>query len=229
MVDFGGRVARRRLEPRREKRSAGPAIEKTTPQIRLCLALFSEENHTMRVEQDARTLLRAAALCGLLVCAGCNHALSSANSGGPSGGAPIASVKTRGDWGASLLAGGSVGVGMFPAKFTFDVNAVPSCANDYVAFNMSLAGASPTANASQGGNTFSGSGIPNGTLTITHGTTSLAWTAGTTFAVVNNNSGSGTGATTNATNLAAAIASLGGPIGVMATSSGPTVTITALT
>ena len=183
----------------------------------------------MNIELAARTVMGTAALCGLFVCAGCNHALSSGNSGGPSGGAPIASAKARGDWGASLLAGGSVGVGMFPAKFTFDVNAVPSCANDYVAFNTSLAGAAPTTNASQGGNTFSGSGIPTGILTITHGATSLALTAGTTFAVVNNNSGGGTGAATNATNLAGAIASLGGPVGVTASSSGPTVTITALT
>ena len=43
----------------------------------------------------------------------------------------------------SLLAGGTVGVGMDPAKFTFDVTAAPSCTNDYVAFNTSLV-ASPT-------------------------------------------------------------------------------------
>jgi hypothetical protein len=183
----------------------------------------------MNFERVARTLVGAAALSGLLVIAGCNHSLSSGNSGGPPGGTPIASVKAPGDWGASLLAGGTVGVGMFPAKFTFDVNAPPSCANDYVAFNSGLAGASPTTNANQGGNTFSGSGIPNGTLTIKHGATSLALTAGSTFAVVNNNSSSGTGAMTNATSLAAAIASLGGPVGVTAMSSGPTVTITALT
>jgi hypothetical protein len=46
------------------------------------------------------------------------------------------------DWGMSLLAGGTVGDEMFPAKFTFDVNATPSCTNDYVAFNTSLIGSS---------------------------------------------------------------------------------------
>jgi hypothetical protein len=44
------------------------------------------------------------------------------------------------DWGMSLGAGATVGEGMSPAKFTFDVNAAPSCANDYVVFNTSLTG-----------------------------------------------------------------------------------------
>lgn len=46
------------------------------------------------------------------------------------------------DWGMSLLAGGTAGAGEYPAKFTFDVNATPSCTNDYVAFTTSLAGSS---------------------------------------------------------------------------------------
>ncbi len=44
------------------------------------------------------------------------------------------------DWGMSLLAGGTAGAGTYPAKFTFDINATPDCANDYVAFTTSLAG-----------------------------------------------------------------------------------------
>jgi len=36
------------------------------------------------------------------------------------------------DWSVSL--GGSVAEDMFPAKFTFDVNAAPNCANDFVVF-----------------------------------------------------------------------------------------------
>src|ERR1700686_3770030 len=98
----------------------------------------------MNIERVARTLLGAAAFCGLLVNAGCNAGLSNnSNSGGPPGGTPVPAVKPRVDWGMSLLAGGTVGVGMDPAKFTFDVNAAPSCTNDYVAFNTSLV-ASPT-------------------------------------------------------------------------------------
>jgi hypothetical protein len=44
------------------------------------------------------------------------------------------------DWGMSLLAGGKAGAGVYPAKFTFDINATPNCTNDYVAFTTSLAG-----------------------------------------------------------------------------------------
>jgi len=46
------------------------------------------------------------------------------------------------DWGMSLLAGGGAGAGVYPAKFTFDINATPDCTNDYVAFTTSLAGSS---------------------------------------------------------------------------------------
>jgi hypothetical protein len=46
------------------------------------------------------------------------------------------------DWGTSLGPNGTVGNGMFPAKFSFDVNATPSCANDFVVFNTSSVGAS---------------------------------------------------------------------------------------
>jgi hypothetical protein len=44
------------------------------------------------------------------------------------------------DWGISLGIGATAGEGMSPAKFTFDINATPSCANDYVVFNTSLTG-----------------------------------------------------------------------------------------
>ena len=46
----------------------------------------------------------------------------------------------RRDWAISLGAGATVGTGQFPAKFSFDVNAAPSCTADYVAFTTSLAG-----------------------------------------------------------------------------------------
>ena len=46
------------------------------------------------------------------------------------------------DWGMSLGNKGTVGDEMFPAKFSFDVNATPSCTNDFVVFNTSLAGSS---------------------------------------------------------------------------------------
>src|SRR5437773_3173321 len=67
------------------------------------------------------------------------------------------------DWGTSLGAGGKGGAGMFPAKFSFDVTAAPSCANDYVAFNTSLAGLAGTT-ASQTG-TFTASSL-TGSVTV---------------------------------------------------------------
>jgi hypothetical protein len=58
---------------------------------------------------------------------------------GDDGHAPAHNPARR-DWALSLGANGTVGAGQFPAKFTFDVNATPSCTADYVAFTTSLAG-----------------------------------------------------------------------------------------
>jgi hypothetical protein len=44
------------------------------------------------------------------------------------------------DWGMSMGASGRSGAEMYPAKFSFDVNAAPDCVNDYVVFNTSRAG-----------------------------------------------------------------------------------------
>ena len=38
---------------------------------------------------------------------------------------------------------GIVAPNMFPAKYSFDINATPSCANDYVVFGLNVAGATP--------------------------------------------------------------------------------------
>lgn len=45
----------------------------------------------------------------------------------------------EGIWGESLAAGGTVGAGNFPAKYSFSTTATPTC-TDYVAFNTSLPG-----------------------------------------------------------------------------------------
>jgi len=45
------------------------------------------------------------------------------------------------DWAVSLGAGAFMAAGQFPAKFTFDVNATPSCTADYVAFTTSVSSA----------------------------------------------------------------------------------------
>src|SRR6267378_7965423 len=43
------------------------------------------------------------------------------------------------DWNVSL-GGGKVATGMSPLKYGFDVNALPSCANDFAAFGLDVAG-----------------------------------------------------------------------------------------
>jgi hypothetical protein len=79
------------------------------------------------------------------------------------------------DWSMSLLIAGTVGDGMFPAKFSFDVNATPSCANDFVVFNTSV---TPVAKAASDTGTFSDPGPNNGeTVTITNGANSMTITA----------------------------------------------------
>ena len=46
------------------------------------------------------------------------------------------------DWSIPLGAG-IVAPNMYPAKYSFDINAAPSCANDYVVFGLNVAGATP--------------------------------------------------------------------------------------
>lgn len=51
---------------------------------------------------------------------------------------PVRDHGLHADWGMSLHANGEVGGEMFPAKFTFDVNAAADCVNDFVVFHTSL-------------------------------------------------------------------------------------------
>jgi hypothetical protein len=91
---------------------------------------------TLKIERTVRTLPSAAVLCWLFATSGCGGAMQSSNNEGT----PDATLRT--DWGMDLLAGGTVGLGQFPAKYTFDVTAAPSCAHDFVVFNTGLAGVS---------------------------------------------------------------------------------------
>jgi hypothetical protein len=112
----------------------------------------------VRIGRGVVTLSGAAALCWLLANTGCgvvsrnSAAVSSSTAGGAtsSGGSvtaqPVAKAKTKGDWAMSMLFGGSAGIGMFPAKFTFDVHAAPDCTNDFVAYNTNLSGGDGEAN-----------------------------------------------------------------------------------
>ncbi|MEQ1949607.1 MAG: hypothetical protein ABL995_20615 [Bryobacteraceae bacterium] len=84
--------------------------------------------------------------------------------------------KPKGDWSVSLGPNSAslVGSGQFPAKFSFDINAAPSCNDDYVAFAINRTGAGATA-ASQTG-TFT---TAAGTETVTVDGIALTASAGT--------------------------------------------------
>jgi hypothetical protein len=64
------------------------------------------------------------------------------------------------DWGVPLGAGATMGAGMFPAKFSFDINATANCASattpDYVVFNTGLASTSTQASIVAFDNLYSG-------------------------------------------------------------------------
>ena len=59
------------------------------------------------------------------------------------------------DWSINLGAGGTA-ANAFPAKYTFDVTAAPSCANDYVVYPVNAAGSATQANIVAFNNLYSG-------------------------------------------------------------------------
>ena len=136
------------------------------------------------------------------------------------------------DWAVSLGAGG-VAQGMSPAKFTFDVNATPSCTSDFVVFPVNASTGNTRANVV---GTFSAEPAAGQTTAIT-----ITPTGGTTVTLTLTSSAiSNTGlnfevsstVATNATNLAAAInrnLSSTALDRVVAVASGNTVTVYALT
>jgi hypothetical protein len=126
------------------------------------------------------------------------------------------------DWGMSLLGNATTGAEMFPAKFTFDVNAAPDCANDFTVFNTGVAGANGV-DASQFG-TFSGNPSDGQTITVTNGASVLVLTASATLNTgFNFQIGPDTTTTTN--NLLAAFGREGFAALVFATSAGPVITV----
>ena len=128
------------------------------------------------------------------------------------------------DWGMSLGAAGTSGVGKYPAKFSFDVNATPSCANDFVVFTTSLTGGQSAVAAKRTG-TFTGQPSNNQTVTIGGSLVLRARNSpltGTDFQI-------GANTTATAANLAAAITLNGGSVGVTGSSAGAVVTVTAAT
>ena len=171
------------------------------------------------------TPLGVASLCwALFLNVGCNSASSTNNNGVEIPAPPNALPRV--DWGRVLLAGGTVGIGQFPAKFTFDATATPDCTNDFVAYNTGLVGAAATVAAS-GNLPFTGQPTAGQTVTFFSPETSLTLTASNSL-----NSGLffqiGGTTTVTATNLATAIARNGAGVGLTGTSSGSTVIATAL-
>ena len=136
------------------------------------------------------------------------------------------------DWAMSLGAGG-VAQGMSPAKYSFDVNAMPSCSSDFVVFPINASTGNTRAHVvgtftgqPAAGNTTAITVTPTGgtavTLTLTSSATS---NTGLNFEVSSTVS-------TNATDLAAAInrnLSSNALARVVAVASGTTVTVYALT
>jgi len=130
------------------------------------------------------------------------------------------------DWNTTLGAiggkDGTVGAGMFPAKYTFNPIGAASCTNDFVVFNTSL----PTTVAATQTGTFTAAPSAGETVTIVNGSNSITLTAhlsitdATRFRISSN-------LTTQAATLSQAIMFNTSTIGVSSTSSGATVTVTA--
>jgi hypothetical protein len=58
---------------------------------------------------------------------------------GPNPEGPVTKAPTQRDWNFAL-GSGRLAVNMFPAKYSFDAGAPPSCANDFVVFGLNVAG-----------------------------------------------------------------------------------------
>ncbi|MEQ1885244.1 MAG: hypothetical protein ABL967_09300 [Bryobacteraceae bacterium] len=134
-----------------------------------------------------------------------NLSVGSANKGGNRAGTSTPG-KPQGDWSITLGDGGAVvAPGQFPAKFSFDINAAPSCTDDFVVFGVNRTGATPVA-ASR-----------NGTVNSTNGTGSIS-VNGTALTASTGNAASRTGTFTG-------FASSGNTVTI--TNGGNTLTLTA--
>jgi len=138
----------------------------------------------------------------------------------------------RRDWAVSLGAGG-MAQGMFPAKYSFDVNATPSCTSDFVVFPVNASTGNTRASVV---GTFTGEPTSGQTTSVT--VTPTVGTAVSLTLTASSTTNTGldfelsTTTATNATNLAAAInrnLSSTALDRVVAVASGATVTVYALT
>jgi len=90
----------------------------------------------------------------------------------PSGKQARKSQASQTDWSVSLGAAG-LAANMFPAKFSFNVNAAPDCVNDYVVFTINTAPSATQANIAAFNNLYSGSA--GGTGICGAGTATPLW------------------------------------------------------
>ena len=109
-----------------------------------------------------RLLLNFALVCltaATLACAGPTNTAVTAGAG--SGGASMLAVQPQGDWSYSLgsTAGASVAPYNFPAKYTYDTTAAPSCSNDFVVFAVNQPGSASQASIVAFNNLYSGPAI----------------------------------------------------------------------
>ena len=135
--------------------------------------------------------------------------------------------------------------GIFPAKYTWDINATPSCTNDFIVYSTMTPGSTSGTSARQIA-TFGGTGATTdsiwnglnggaGTMTITNGANSITLVAQNSVTATSNSGlnfyvGASTSSNSRAFwayNLAAAINRNGNTVGVSATSSDGVVTIVA--
>ncbi len=137
-------------------------------------------------------------------------------------GTPVKYMKKRDlkiDWSLSLGTG-NVAQSMFPAKFSFDINGTPNCANDYVVYGLNvggvtsgqanvvgvnnlyagtggLCGANPTVNWAYNGSTAAGSVLTSASISIDGTKVAYVESAGASsiFHVLTWKKGEGTSAT----------------------------------
>lgn len=133
---------------------------------------------------------------------------------------PAESGMTR-DW-SNVLGGGANGTGgkgsagVYPAKYSFDISATPSCLDDFVVYPTGTAGATDSGGTKES-RTSSFTGVPTVNQTISFGSGPRALTLTVTLASnANKNFTSGGNLTNSAINLAAAVNRWSGTTGVTA-------------
>jgi len=95
---------------------------------------------------------------------------------------PVRPLPHHVDWSVSLGAAGAA-PNMFPAKFSFYVNAAPDCTNDYIVFPINANATAAQANIAAFNNLYSGAGSPASCFTSIAASPGGATEAGTTVTI----------------------------------------------